>query len=208
MSKLLALIAVTVMAADASDRSVLPSGDVRRLLELTLKEERRLHPAADRPRTCLGRNTYAITFYGDRYQRQAYLEEIDRGRTEPFLRKAYEDSARPNYRWRSATSSLESPEFLELPHLNQVASKLIISPPPQGPEIPIGLEGLSDFPICRKKNDPRPTLGLSAPEFSGDYAFVGTGYGCGMLCGNGLLYAYRKSTAGWQLVAVADTWVS
>jgi hypothetical protein len=51
-------------------------------------------------------------------------------------------------------------------------------------------------------------LQLSAPGFAGDTAFVETGYACGTTCGNGSLYALQRREGRWQVVAVADTWIS
>ena len=51
-------------------------------------------------------------------------------------------------------------------------------------------------------------LQLSAPGFAGDTAFVETAYACGTTCGNGSLYALQRREGRWQVVAVADTWIS
>jgi hypothetical protein len=51
-------------------------------------------------------------------------------------------------------------------------------------------------------------LQLSAPGFAGDTAFVETAYACGTTCGNGNLYALERREGRWQVVAVADTWIS
>jgi len=51
-------------------------------------------------------------------------------------------------------------------------------------------------------------LQLSAPGFAGDTAFVETAYACGTTCGNGSLYALQRRDGRWQVVAVADTWIS
>jgi hypothetical protein len=53
-----------------------------------------------------------------------------------------------------------------------------------------------------------PYLIFSAPAVRGDTAFVETGYVCAGLCGNGLLYALRRTSSGWRIVSVAFTWVS
>jgi len=53
-----------------------------------------------------------------------------------------------------------------------------------------------------------PVLGFSAPLVRGELAFVETGFTCGGLCGNGLLYALRRGRNGWAIVGVARTWVS
>jgi hypothetical protein len=51
-------------------------------------------------------------------------------------------------------------------------------------------------------------LQLSVPAFAGDAAFVETAYACGTTCGNGNLYALRRREGRWEVVAVADTWIS
>lgn len=51
-------------------------------------------------------------------------------------------------------------------------------------------------------------LTLSAPAFAGDAAFVETAYACGTTCGNGSLYALQRREGRWEVVAVADIWIS
>jgi hypothetical protein len=51
-------------------------------------------------------------------------------------------------------------------------------------------------------------LTLSAPAFAGDTAFVETVYACGSRCGNGNLYALERRNGRWEVVAVADLWIS
>ena len=51
-------------------------------------------------------------------------------------------------------------------------------------------------------------LQLSVPAFAGDAAFVETAYACGTTCGNGSLYALQRREGRWQVVAVADVWIS
>lgn len=51
-------------------------------------------------------------------------------------------------------------------------------------------------------------LQLSAPGFAGDTAFVETAYACGTTCGNGNLYALQRRDGRWEVVAVADIWIS
>ena len=51
-------------------------------------------------------------------------------------------------------------------------------------------------------------LQLSAPAFAGDAAFVETAFACGTTCGNGSLYALQRREGRWQVVAVADIWIS
>lgn len=53
-----------------------------------------------------------------------------------------------------------------------------------------------------------PRVYVSAPAFRGDIAFVETGFVCGGLCGNGLLYALRRRETGWEIVSVVDIWIS
>jgi membrane-bound inhibitor of C-type lysozyme len=42
----------------------------------------------------------------------------------------------------------------------------------------------------------------------GDMAFVETAFACGTTCGNGNLYALQRREGRWEVVAVADTWIS
>ena len=51
-------------------------------------------------------------------------------------------------------------------------------------------------------------LQLSAPGFAGDAAFVEIAYACGTTCGNGSLYALQRREGRWEVVAVADIWIS
>jgi hypothetical protein len=51
-------------------------------------------------------------------------------------------------------------------------------------------------------------LVLSAPAFAGDAAFVETVYACGTRCGNGNLYALQRREGRWEVVGVADIWIS
>ena len=51
-------------------------------------------------------------------------------------------------------------------------------------------------------------LVLSAPAFAGDAAFVETFYACGTRCGNGSLYALQRRDGRWEVVGVADIWIS
>lgn len=62
--------------------------------------------------------------------------------------------------------------------------------------------------VCTPYSPSMPNLRFSAPAIEGDVAFVETGYVCGGLCGNGLLYGLRRKGSGWTVVGVADTWVS
>lgn len=51
-------------------------------------------------------------------------------------------------------------------------------------------------------------LTLSVPAFAGDTAFVETAYACGTTCGNGSLYALQRRDGRWEVVGVADIWIS
>lgn len=51
-------------------------------------------------------------------------------------------------------------------------------------------------------------LTLSAPAFAGDTAFVETAYACGTTCGNGSLYALQRREGRWEVIGVADIWIS
>jgi hypothetical protein len=62
----------------------------------------------------------------------------------------------------------------------------------------------------RLRDGPRDCgpLTLSAPAFTGDTAFVETAYACGTTCGNGSLYALQRREGRWEVVGVADIWIS
>jgi hypothetical protein len=51
-------------------------------------------------------------------------------------------------------------------------------------------------------------LALSAPAFAGDAAFVEIASACGSRCGNGSLYALERRDGRWEVVGVADIWIS
>jgi hypothetical protein len=51
-------------------------------------------------------------------------------------------------------------------------------------------------------------LTLSVPAFAGDAAFVETAFACGTTCGNGSLYALQRRDGRWEVVGVADIWIS
>jgi hypothetical protein len=73
------------------------------------------------------------------------------------------------------------------------------------------LEGQALSPplrLCTKGQKQFPVLYFSAPALAGDLAFVEAGYVCGGLCGNGLLYGLRRTSGGWKVLGVTDTWIS
>lgn len=49
---------------------------------------------------------------------------------------------------------------------------------------------------------------INEPAISGDIALVETSYVCGGLCGGGQILALRRGNSGWDVVAIAPTWVS
>jgi hypothetical protein len=51
-------------------------------------------------------------------------------------------------------------------------------------------------------------LTLSVPAFAGEVAFVETAFACGTTCGNGSLYALQRRDGRWEVVGVADIWIS
>lgn len=51
-------------------------------------------------------------------------------------------------------------------------------------------------------------LTLSVPAFAGDAAFVETAFACGTTCGNGSLYALQRRDGRWEVIGVADIWIS
>ena len=61
---------------------------------------------------------------------------------------------------------------------------------------------------CRTAPATAAPLTLSAPAFAGDTAFVETAYACGTTCGNGSLYALQRRDGRWEVVGVADIWIS
>jgi hypothetical protein len=51
-------------------------------------------------------------------------------------------------------------------------------------------------------------LTVSAPAFAGDAAFVEIAFACGTVCGSGNLYALQRRESGWEVVGIADIWIS
>ncbi|HEY0311466.1 MAG TPA: hypothetical protein VGC56_03130 [Allosphingosinicella sp.] len=63
-------------------------------------------------------------------------------------------------------------------------------------------------PFARCKRDGQlPRLRLSAPDLAGELAFVQAEFEC-VLCGHGTLYALRRGTSGWEIVAEWTNWMS
>jgi hypothetical protein len=49
---------------------------------------------------------------------------------------------------------------------------------------------------------------INEPAISGDIALVETSFVCGGLCGGGKILALRRSQGGWDVIAIAPTWIS
>jgi hypothetical protein len=78
-----------------------------------------------------------------------------------------------------------------------------------GPVIAQVDEALLTSPIqLQDQNGGCAALQLSAPGFASDTAFVETAYACGTTCGNGNLYALQRREGRWEVIAVADIWIS
>jgi hypothetical protein len=63
-------------------------------------------------------------------------------------------------------------------------------------------------PLSLQGADDCAPLTLSAPAFAGDAAFVEFTFACGTVCGNGGLYALERRAGRWEVVGVADIWIS
>lgn len=90
------------------------------------------------------------------------------------------------------------------------AAEDIVRTPKQAPLVAaIERDGLPpSLRFCQDRQPARPNVYFSAPAVHGDLGFIEVGYVCGGLCGNGVLYALKRSGSGWQVVGVANTWVS
>lgn len=203
MFKVVVLISAALAVMVSPQAVALPASDTAEILRTVLSVERQRHPPDHPEVSCLERTTSGIAFSAERAQRQYFLKHLNGGRTDQVAREEYESMGRPSYRWHSPADVSKS---LHLPELDEAAGRLIRSDDPD-PSGPLPIVGISDFSLCGAR-DARGRLSISTPAYIGDLAFVDTGYGCGPLCGQGMLYAFRRTNEKWQLVAIADTWVS
>jgi hypothetical protein len=118
----------------------------------------------------------------------------------------------PIYRWRHVGENgrLGSKRTLDrdLAHSLDLAAGEIIRKTPEPARVKsIDPNAPGGVPFCANGTK-QPYLSVSAPAFSGDFAFVETSFVCGGLCGNGLLYALRRTRSGWEIAGAANTWIS
>ena len=53
----------------------------------------------------------------------------------------------------------------------------------------------------------QPVLEIESPTIVGEFAFVDVNFQC-VLCGQGVILAFRRLRSGWEIVAAAERWVS
>ena len=174
--------------------------------------------ARERTPTCVPAQTVGVAFDGNRRDLRQLLHE---SRTRPpsnprdaqIFRSSLESAQRPYFEWRQPAAPGGQREGLPAlldpatgAQLSAAVQRIIATsanataPEELGPiPAPLRPHGL---PGCNA------ALTLTAPARAGETAFVETRYGCGDLCGNGMLYALRNDDSGWRLIAIAFTWVS
>ena len=161
--------------------------DAVRILRLVAAHEARIHATAGGHSACILPETFAATAAAQAAQAQRW--------TRP--------SVPPSAAW---TGNVPLPPD-EARALTEAAPAIARGAPSPRRALRVEPAWLPGFALCAADRD-GPVLGFSAPEIGGEFAFVETGFTCGGLCGNGLLYALRRSRAGWAIVAVARTWIS
>lgn len=92
-------------------------------------------------------------------------------------------------------------------HLNALRVEAGLAPAPTAPAWIDAALIPAPFHLQGTGGDCAP-LTLSAPAFAGDASFVETAYSCGATCGNGSLYALERREGRWEVVGVADLWIS
>ena len=176
------LIAFLILATLPSAALAAPD-DATIIMRLVAAHEARIHADG----ACILRETFAASPVAQAAQGQRW--------TRP--------SAPPSATW---TDNVPLPPD-EVLALSEAARTILRGrrPPPVAMRLdPAWLPG---FAFCAAERA-GPVLGFSAPIIGDEIAFVETGFTCGRLCGNGLLYALRRGRDGWAIVAVAGTWIS
>lgn len=211
MTRLLA--ALTILFALTGPARAEP-GDATAIMRLVAASEARIHQTAGDRRACILPATFATALDSARDQRRNLARMIESGRREPALRERHDALGAPSYRWTrpSVAPSASWTDNRSLPPaearaLSDAAGAIVRGDAQPRRVERIDAAWLPDHVFCAGDRAV-PAFGLSAPAILGDIAFVETGFTCGDLCGNGLLYALRHSGSGWAIVAVVTTWVS
>lgn len=211
MTRLLALflILLTLSSPARADPD-----DASAIMRLVAANEARIHQSSGAVRTCVRPETFANALDGDRDRRRTLARMIDSGRSEAVLRERHDALGAPDYRWlrpvaatsRGWTDGTRLP-LEEARALNDAAGAIVRGDARPRTVERIDASWLPGYAFCTGDRAV-PLLGLSAPAIRGNVAFVETGFTCGGLCGNGLLYALRRGEHGWTIVAVVATWIS
>jgi hypothetical protein len=154
--------------------------------------------------------------HGGACVRAAIVEDslADQRRFAAYSAGSKQGSAAAIYHWTVPSSRPgEWATKTELPPaearaLSEAARELIRAPPQPRSIARIGAGTLPrGVKLCADEKQ-RPFLIFSAPATRSDIAFVDSGYVCEGLCGNGLLYALRRTGSGWRIVSIVFTWIS
>jgi hypothetical protein len=191
---LLLILASSPVAAQSA-----PASDAGSILAPVISNQLRIY--AGKPTPCVISKFEGVVF--------------DRQRAAPGGASGANAAAHvPPYRWaipstrarEFATEAMLPPD--EARTLSQAEAD-IIRGPGQAPMVARIEAAWLPKPLQLCANEKRrPLLTFSAPAVRGDVAFVEAGYVCGGLCGNGLLYALRRSGSEWRIVSVVFTWIS
>jgi hypothetical protein len=211
MTRLLAALMIFAgLIAPASAET----GDAPAIMRLVAASEARIHQTAGGHRACIRPAAFATALDSARDQRRNLARMIESGRREPILREQYDALGAPGYRWTrpSVAPSVAWTDNNPLPPaearaLSDAAGAIVRGDAQPRRVERIDAAWLPDYAFCAADRA-IPALGFSAPAILGDTAFVETGFVCGGLCGNGLLYALRRGSGGWAIVAVVATWIS
>jgi hypothetical protein len=57
-------------------------------------------------------------------------------------------------------------------------------------------------PVCQS------VVTMTVPTIERNFAFIETSLVCGDTCGAGTILAFQKTTSGWKVIALTETWVS
>jgi hypothetical protein len=207
-------LAASMIFAALSSPARADSGDAAAIMRLVAASEVRIHQTVPARRACVRAATFATALDSARDQRRNLTRLIDSGRPEPVLRDRRDALGAPNYRWLrpSAPPSAAWTDNRPLPPaeargLSDAAGAIIRGDAQSRIVERVDAAWLPDYVFCAADRAV-PALAFSAPAIRGDIAFVETGFTCGGLCGNGLLYALRRDAHGWTIVAVVATWIS
>jgi hypothetical protein len=176
-----------------------PSSDAASILAPVISNQLRIY--GGKPVPCVMRKFAGVAFDS---------EHMEAGGTAGANAAAHV----PTYRWTlpSTVAQEFAKEATLLPDEARTLSEAeadIIRGPAQRQTADTIQAGWVPKPLQLCANEKRlPVLNFSAPAVRGDVAFVEAGYVCGGLCGNGLLYALRRTGSEWRIVSVVFTWIS